>query len=83
MLEPISAQVDLVLRHRVEHKRVIRIRGVTQGKDFGAVIRLFFHLDLETVGLHWKSSAQFKRSTGFLACGATGHLGWSLQLRGT
>ncbi len=47
MLEPISAQVDLILRHRVKHERVIRVRGVTQGKDFGAVVRLFFHLDLD------------------------------------
>jgi hypothetical protein len=38
MLEPVSAQVDLILRHRVKHERVIRIRGMTQGKDFSVLL---------------------------------------------
>jgi hypothetical protein len=38
MLEPVSAQIDLILRHRVKHERVIRIWGVTQGKDVSAVL---------------------------------------------
>jgi hypothetical protein len=41
MLESISAQIDLVLRHRVKHERVIRIWGMPQGKDFSP---LLFHL---------------------------------------
>src|SRR2546429_2827479 len=38
MLEPVSSKVDLVLRHRVKHKRVIRIWGVPKGKDFSLLL---------------------------------------------
>jgi hypothetical protein len=38
MLEPISAQIDLILRHRVKHERVIRIWGMTQRKSLGRVL---------------------------------------------
>src|SRR2546423_11096212 len=38
MLEPVSAQIDLVLRHRVKHERVIRIWGMPQGKDFSPLL---------------------------------------------
>ena len=59
MFEPISAQIDLILRHRVKHKRVIRIRGVTQGKDFNLLLLHFgffvichsiFVIELEELG---------------------------------
>ena len=33
MLEPVPAQVDFILGHRIKHERVIRIWGMTQGKD--------------------------------------------------
>src|SRR5580692_12477596 len=50
MLEPVSAQVDLILRHRVKHERVIRIRGMTQGKDFSLLLlhlRFLRHLSVD------------------------------------
>src|SRR6266481_7276077 len=50
MLEPISTQVDLILRHRVKHERVIRIRGVTQGKNFSLLLlhlRFLRHLSVD------------------------------------
>src|SRR5712664_4448520 len=50
MLEPVSAQVDLILRHRVKHEGVIRIRGMTQGKDFSVLLlhlRFLRHLSVD------------------------------------
>jgi hypothetical protein len=50
MFEPISAQIDLILRHRVKHERVIRIRGMTQGKDFSVLLvhlRFLRHLSVD------------------------------------
>src|SRR5713101_7595025 len=38
MLKPVSAQVDLILGHRIKHERVIWIWGMTQGKDFNRVL---------------------------------------------
>jgi hypothetical protein len=43
MLEPIPAQIDLILCHRIKHECVIRIRGVTQRKDFGVPLFHVFH----------------------------------------
>jgi hypothetical protein len=43
MVEPITPQIDLILRHRIEHERVIGIGGMTQGKDFGDVLRTVMH----------------------------------------
>jgi hypothetical protein len=43
MLEPVPAQIDLILGHRIKHERVIRIRGVTQRKDFGVLLFHLFH----------------------------------------
>jgi hypothetical protein len=37
MLKPVPAQVDFILGHRIKHERVIRIRGMTEGKDVSAV----------------------------------------------
>src|SRR5437773_3943890 len=41
MIEAVTAEIDFVLRHRIEHERVIRVGGMTKGKDFSA---LHFHL---------------------------------------
>ncbi len=38
MFEPISAQIDFILRHRVEHERIIRIGRMAQGKDFSGIL---------------------------------------------
>ena len=43
MVEPITPQIDLILRHRIEHERVIGIGGMTQGKDFGALSGAAMH----------------------------------------
>jgi hypothetical protein len=32
MFKPVTAQIDLVLRDRVEHERVVRIGGMTKGE---------------------------------------------------
>src|SRR5215831_4089458 len=45
MVESITTQVDFILCHRIEHERVIRIGGMTQGKSFTA---LLCHLDFVT-----------------------------------
>src|SRR5438270_9504923 len=34
MLETIPAQIDLIFRDRIKHERVVRIRGMSEGKDF-------------------------------------------------
>src|SRR5438128_11950225 len=31
MVEPITTEIDFVLRHRIEHERVIRVGGMSQG----------------------------------------------------
>src|SRR6266487_3528794 len=41
MVEPITAEIDFVLRHRIEHERIIRIGRMTQGKALSDVP---FHL---------------------------------------
>jgi hypothetical protein len=43
MFKPIAAQIDFVLCYRVEHESIIRIRGVTQRKDFGVPLFHVFH----------------------------------------
>jgi hypothetical protein len=42
MLEPVPAQVDFILGHRIKHERVIRIWGMTQGKDVGVIVHHLF-----------------------------------------
>src|SRR5262245_45790413 len=37
MFEPVTAEIDFVLRDRVEHKRVIRIGRMAERKNVGAV----------------------------------------------
>jgi hypothetical protein len=51
MLEPIPAQIDLILRHRIKHKGVIRIGRMTQGKVFSAVRCHLIRVDLKAVEL--------------------------------
>jgi hypothetical protein len=43
MVEPITPQIDLILRHRIEHERVIGIGGMTQRKDFSALSGAAMH----------------------------------------
>ena len=38
MVEPITTEIDFILRHRIEHERVIRVGGMTQGKSFNALL---------------------------------------------
>jgi hypothetical protein len=41
MVEPVTPQIDFILRHGIKHERVIWIGGMTKGKDFEAIR---FHL---------------------------------------
>jgi hypothetical protein len=38
MLEPVPAQIDLIVGHRIKHERVVRIWRMTQGEDLSAVL---------------------------------------------
>jgi hypothetical protein len=42
MFEPVPAQVDFILGHRIKHERVIRIWGMPQGEDVGVIVRHLF-----------------------------------------
>jgi len=43
MFEPVTTKIDFLLRHRIEHERIIRIGGMTEGKDFSAGLRTVMH----------------------------------------
>jgi hypothetical protein len=43
MVEPITTEIDFILSHRIEHDSVIGIGGMTQGKDFSAVLPTAVH----------------------------------------
>jgi hypothetical protein len=45
MLEPVPAQIDFILGHSIKHERVIRIWGMTQGKDVSAFNCSLLHGD--------------------------------------
>ena len=38
MVEPITPQIDLILRHRIEHERVIGIGGIYPGQRLWCVV---------------------------------------------
>jgi hypothetical protein len=59
MLEPVPAQVDFILGHRIKHERVIRIWGMTQGKDVGVIVpHLFlFPHRLDRIHSLWRNKA--------------------------
>src|SRR5439155_2776410 len=69
MVEPITTEIDFVLRHRIEHERVIRVGGMTQGKDFSAlpfhqfqsllIIRLSRRLLAKTFGVASTKGGRF------------------------
>ena|SRR5437762_3605659 len=44
MLEPITTEIDFVFRDRIEHERVIRVRRMTQRKDFCALLLHLFRI---------------------------------------
>ncbi len=64
MLEPVPAQVDFILGHRIKHERVIRIWGMTQGKDVGVIVR---HLFLSPNRLDRIHSVRRNKALGCLA----------------
>src|SRR6266699_2982757 len=43
MVEPITAEIDFVLRHRIEHERIIRIGRMTKGKALSALSGAAMH----------------------------------------
>src|SRR5437870_9093004 len=69
MVEPITTEVDFILRHRIEHERVIRVGGMTESKDFSAlpfhqfqsllIIRLSRHLFAKTFGVASTKGGRF------------------------
>src|SRR5438552_15531321 len=78
MVEPITTEIDFVLRHRIEHERVIRVGGMTQGKDFSAlpfhqfqsllIIRLSRHLFEKTFGVASTKGGRFVLIPSSFAC---------------
>src|SRR5438045_9767877 len=57
MLEPVSAQVDLILGHRIKHERIVRIWGMTQGKDVTRVPGTAMHESLSSLPKFSSSSS--------------------------
>src|SRR6266496_6305888 len=73
MIEAVTTEVDFILRHRIEHERVIRVGGMTQGKDFSAlhfhlfrcllIIRLPRRLLAKTFGVAWTKGRMIDRKS--------------------
>jgi hypothetical protein len=76
MVEPITTEIDFILRYRIEHERVIGKEGMTQGKDFSALRCNAVHENVGSVrNLCWSGSDGTKidydlpRSADFSATG--------------
>ena len=76
MIEAVTAEIDFVLRHRIEHERVIRVGGMAKGKDFSAlhfhlfrcllIIRLPRRLLAKTFGVAWTKGRMIRLDSSII-----------------